>query len=113
MSSIWFADDGTLVTTSIGAMIQLNHRIDQFSTWSGIQTNITKCRVTAFLPSLHRLPRGDRDEALRARLSPLTLQNKPVPVLTQNEPLPGGYLGTQITAALTRTPLLAVNLHPY
>ena len=87
-------------------MSTLNHRIDQFSTWSGIHTNITKCRVTAFLPNLQHLPKKDRDDALRARLSPLTLQGKPVPILTQDEPLPGGYLGTQITAALTRTPHL-------
>jgi hypothetical protein len=107
VASIWFADDGTLITTSLSAMISLNHRIDQFGTWSGIHTNIAKCRVTTFLPNLQRLPKKDRDDTLRARLSPLALQGKPVPILTQDEPLPGGYLGTQITAALTRTPHLA------
>ena len=87
-------------------MTQLNLRIDQFSTWSDVRTNIKKCRITAFLHPLQKLPKKARDEALQARLSPLTLQGHPIPILAQDEPLPGGYLGTRITAALARTPHL-------
>ena len=57
IANIWFADDGTLITTSLEAMAQLNHRIDKFSTWSDIRTNITKCRVIAFLLPYNGSPR--------------------------------------------------------
>ncbi len=44
--------------------------------------------------------KADRDDALRARLAHLTLGGQRIEVLTQDEPLPGGYLGTALTASL-------------
>ena len=42
----------------------------------------------------------DRDDALKARLANIALGGQRIGVLTQNKPLPGGYLGTALTASL-------------
>ncbi len=42
----------------------------------------------------------DKDDALKARLAHLTLGGQRIGVLNQDEPLPGGYLGTALTASL-------------
>ncbi len=62
--------------------------------------------------NLHSLPtinsqQKARDDALRARLAHITLSGKPIGSLTQDEPLPGGYLGTSLTASLS----LEAHLH--
>jgi hypothetical protein len=44
--------------------------------------------------------KSDRDDALRARLAHITLGGQRIGVLTQDEPLPRGYLGTALTASL-------------
>jgi hypothetical protein len=43
---------------------------------------------------------SDRDDALRARLAHITLGGQRIGVLTQDESLQGGYLGTVLTASL-------------
>ena len=50
-------------------MATLNLRIDRFGDWSGILTNISKCRITAYIHALQPLPPMARNEALAARLS--------------------------------------------
>ena len=45
-------------------------------------------------------PKEDRDVALRSRLAHVTLAGRPIGALTQDEPLPGGYLSTSLTAHL-------------
>ena len=102
LSSKWYADDGTLVTNSVDDMISLLAIVQQFSDWSGIHLNVGKCKVTAYIHELQTLRRTrDRDDALRARLAHITLDGRPIGSLTQDEPLPGGYLGTSLTASLS------------
>ena len=43
---------------------------------------------------------ADRDDALRARLAHIAMGGQRIGVLTQDEPLPDGYLGTALTASL-------------
>jgi hypothetical protein len=102
LASKWYADDGTLVTNSVADMRALLSIVQQFSDWSGIHLNVGKCKVTAYIHSLQTIPRKrERDDALRARLAHITLSGKPIGCLTQDEPLPGGCLGTSLTASLS------------
>jgi hypothetical protein len=97
----WYADDGTLVTNSEEDMIFLLVLVNQFSEWPGIHLNANKCKITAFLLDIQPIPRKqERDDALKARLSHVTLAGRPICSLTQDEPLLGGYLGTSLTASL-------------
>jgi hypothetical protein len=50
-------------------------------------------------PSSHSRKR-DRDDALWVRLAHVNMAGCPIGSLTQDEPLPGGYLGTSLTASL-------------
>ncbi len=76
--------------------------VKEFSEWSGIHLNVSKCKLTAYIHELQAIPRkGARDDALRARLAHTTLAGRPIGSLTQDEPLPGGYLGTSLTASLS------------
>jgi hypothetical protein len=75
--------------------------VDQFSRWSGIRLNANKCKIIAFIHDLQSIPRRrGRDDALRARLAHVSLAGHPIGSLTQDESLPGGYLGTSLTASL-------------
>jgi len=67
----WFADDGTLVTNLVEDMTVLLVLVDRFNTWSGIQLNIKKWNITAYIHDLQGIPlkRGTYD-ALRDRLQP-------------------------------------------
>ncbi len=81
--------------------------VDQFSKWSGIHLNVKKCKITTFIHDLQAIPRKmDRDDALRAKLAHVNLAERPTDSLTQDEPLPGGYLGTSHTASLC--PMLCI-----
>ena len=42
----------------------------------------------------------DRDTALQTRLAHVRINDSPIPVLSQDEPLPGGYLGNALTTSL-------------
>jgi hypothetical protein len=102
LASKWHADDGNLLTNSVEDMISLLNIILQFSTWSGIHLNAAKCKIPAYIQELQAIPpKRDRDEALRARLAHVTLAGRPIGAHTQDEPLPGGYLATSLTASLS------------
>jgi hypothetical protein len=102
LASKCYADDGTLLTNSVEDMISLLDTIQKFSTWSGIHLNAAKCKITAYNHELQAISdKKDRDDALRAHLAHVKLAGRPIGVLTQDEPLPGGYLDTALTASLS------------
>ena len=49
LDSKWYADDETLVINSVEDTIVLLDLVDQFSTWSDIDLNAGKCKITAFI----------------------------------------------------------------
>jgi hypothetical protein len=101
LASKWYADDNTLVTNSMEDMISLLDLVDQFSKWSGIYLNANKCKIPEFVHDIQAIPRKrDRDDAFRAMLAHVHLAGHPIGSLTQDETLPGGYLGTSLTASL-------------
>ncbi len=68
---------------------------------SGIRLNIPKCRLVGYLRKLQDIKTNqDRDTALQTRLAHIRIGGIPIPVLSQDDPLPGGYLGTALTASL-------------
>ncbi len=97
-----YADDGTLLTNSVEDTISLLDIIQQFSTWSSIHLMPPNAR-SQLASTNNKLspPKRDRDEALRSRLAHVKLAGRPIGALTQEEPLPGGYIGTSITASLS------------
>jgi hypothetical protein len=102
LASKWYADDGTLLTNSVEDMISLLDIIQQLNTWSIIHLNAAKCKITAYIHELQAISnKRKRDDALRSRLAHVKLARRPIGVLTQDEPLPGGYLGTSLTASLS------------
>ena len=83
-------------------MISLLDIAKQFRPWSGIHFHVGKCKITAYIHELQSISnRRDRADALRARLAHVTLSGRFIGSLTQDEPLPGGYLGTSLTASLS------------
>jgi hypothetical protein len=108
LTNKWYADDGTLITNSVEDMIYLLDIIQQFSTWSLIHLNVAKWKITTYIHALQAIPRKrDKDVALRSRLAHATLASCPIGALTQDEPLPGGYMGTSLTVSLSpEAPLL-------
>ena len=83
-------------------MISLFAIVQQFNDWSCIHLNVDKCKVTTYIHELQSIPRKRaRDDALRARLPHITLAGRPIGSLTQDEPLPGGYLGMSLPASLS------------
>ena len=63
--------------------------------------NVWKCKITAYLQGLQPIrKKKDRNDAPRARLARVSLGGQRMGVLSQDEPLPGGYLGTTLTASL-------------
>jgi len=102
LASKWYADDGSLITNPVEDMISLLDIIHQFSTWSCIHLNAAKCKITAYIHELQYISRKrDRDVALRSRLVHVTLAGRPIGALTQDEPLPGGYLSMPLTSSLS------------
>ncbi len=99
LASNWYVDDGTLVPNSVEDMISLLDLVNQFSEWSNIHLNANKCKIAAFLQDIQPIARKqERHDALKARLSHVSPAGRPTGSLTQDEPLPGGYLGTSLTA---------------
>ena len=83
-------------------MTSLLNIIQQISAWSGIHLNTAKCKITAYIYELQSISKKrERDAALLARLAHVQLAGRPIGALTQDEPLPGGYLGTSLTASLS------------
>ncbi len=92
---------GILVTNTIEDMETLLNIVEHSSDWSGIRLNVGKCKDTAYLQGLQTLrKKKDKDDVLRARLANLSLGGTRIGILSQDEPLPGGYLGTALTASL-------------
>ena len=82
-------------------MFVLLDLVDQIRKWFGIHLNVSKCKLTACIHDLQAIPRKrDRDDALRARLAHINIAGRPIGYLTQDEPLPGGYSNTSLTASL-------------
>ena len=100
--AILYADDIALTSKSIrGTQRQLN-KIEQFGEWSHIKVNPSKCRTTGWVPGIQSIQKKtERDSALRNSLAHVTILGAHIPTLTQDEPLPGGYLGCQLTASLS------------
>jgi len=83
-------------------MVSLLDTVQQCNAWSGICLNVPKCKIATYIHALPSITRKrDRDKALRAKLAHLTLANRALDSLTQDEPLPRGYLGTSLTASLS------------
>jgi hypothetical protein len=58
--------------------------------------------ITAYIHELQSMPKKrDRDEVLLSNLAYIKLSGCPIGVLTQDEPPPGGYLGTSLAASLS------------
>jgi hypothetical protein len=75
--------------------------VEQFIDWSGISLNVGKRKTTAYIQGLQSIrEKSDRDDALRARLGHITLGGQRLGVLSQDEPLPRGYLGPALIASL-------------
>jgi hypothetical protein len=73
--------------------------VHQFSSWYGIHLIVNKHKATAYIRALESIfPKRERDDALRTRLFNITTEDRLVSSLSQDEPLPGGYLGTTLTA---------------
>jgi hypothetical protein len=63
--------------------------------------NILKCRLTGYIHKLQTIKSNkDRDVAIQTRLAHVRINDSPILVLSQDEPLPGGYLGTALTTSL-------------
>ncbi len=59
LTSKWYVGEGTLITNSVEDMISLPNIIQQFSTWSGINLNVAKCKITAYIYALQSVsPKG-------------------------------------------------------
>ena len=100
LSSKWYADDATLVAPTIPALEAQVQVIEAFSKWSGIRLNIPKCRLTGYIHKLQNIKtKKDRDMALQTRLAHVRIGGTPIPILSQDDPLPGGYLGAALTAS--------------
>jgi len=56
LASKWYADDGTLIATSVNDMISLLDIIQQYSAWSGIRLNVTKCKIAVYIHALQSIP---------------------------------------------------------
>ena len=52
LASMWYADDGTLVTNTTDDMVTLLNIAKQFSDLSGIRLNVGKCKITAYIQEL-------------------------------------------------------------
>ena len=63
-----------MVTNIIEEMATLLDIVEQISEWSGIRLNVGKCKITAYIQVLQSIrKKADRNDALRARLSHITL----------------------------------------
>ena len=101
LASKWYADDATLISDSIPKMISQLQTVERYSDWSGIRLSVPKCCVTAFLQQLQSLhTKSARDSALEGRLAHISIGGRQVRSVSQDDPLPGGYLGTALTASL-------------
>ena len=101
LASKWYADDATLLSDSEPKMVAQLQIVESYSIWSGIRLNVPKCCITGFIQQLQSISRkSDRDAALAGRLAYFKVSGRRIKTVSQDEPLPGGYLGTALTASL-------------
>ena len=75
--------------------------VNTFSEWLIITLNISKCRLTGYIYELQSLKRKkDRVATLQARLANYRVGHTPISIISQDDPLPEGYLGTALAASL-------------
>ena len=102
LSSKWNADDATLVAHNVTDLNTQLEVVNTFIEWSGIRLNISKYRLTCYIYELQSLKRKkDRDSALQARLANIRVGQTPISIISQDDPLPRGNLGTTLTASLS------------
>jgi len=76
--------------------------VNTISEWSGMRLSISKCRLTDNIYELQALKRKKyRDCALQTRLANIRVGRTPISIISQDDPLPRGYLGTALTASLS------------
>ncbi len=97
LSNKWYADDATLIASTVTDLNTQLEAVSTFSEWSGIRINIPKCRLTGYIHTLQQIKRkSDRDEALQARLAHVRLGTTSIPNISQDDSLPGGYYATPL-----------------
>jgi len=105
LASKWYADDDTFDTRwpySAKDVISLLNKEQQLGSCSGIHLNVETWKITVYNHALQAIPRKKvHDDALRDRLAHVTLPGYTMGSFAQDEPLPGGYLGTSLTASLS------------
>ena len=73
-----------------------------FSEWSGIILHIPKCRLTCCIHEIQALKREkDRDCELQTSIANIGVGHTPISIMSQDDPLPGGYLGIALIASLS------------
>ena len=107
LSSKWFADDVTVVAPGVAHLKAQLRKIEAYGEWSGIKCNVAKCRLTAYMHCLQGPQVRHSKEALMGLLADVTIDRQRVPVIGQEEPLPGTYLGTSLVASLSTKPHLS------
>jgi ribonuclease HI len=100
LTSVAYADDLTLVCATM-AMLQLQlDKVDLFSKWSHIRTNVPKSLSTVYSPDLQHLSKKKRMTSQHDLLCNLRLSDQPLPSISEHESPPDGFLGVLITASL-------------
>jgi hypothetical protein len=101
LSNKWYADDATLIAYTVTELNTQLEAVNTFSEWSGIRLNISKYRLTGYIHALQLIKQNtDRDTALQACLVHVRVGTTPIPIISQDDPLPCSYLGTAITTTL-------------
>jgi hypothetical protein len=88
----------------ISTVTDLNTELEAvktFSEWSGTRLNFPKCTPTGYFHALQLIKRKtDRDTALQARLAHVRVGTISIHIISKDDPLPDGYLGTALTTSL-------------
>jgi hypothetical protein len=101
LSSKWYADDATLVAYTIPALEAKLQIVEFYSKWSAICLNIPKCRLAGYLHKLQDIKTKETaTRHYKTRLAHVRIGGIPIPIISQDDPLPGGYLGTTLTTSL-------------
>jgi hypothetical protein len=101
LSNKWYADDATLIASTVTHLNTQLDAVNTFSDWSSIRSNLSKCRLIGYIHAIQLIKRKvDRESALQARLANVPVGSTPIPIISHDDPLPGGYLGTTLTASL-------------
>ncbi len=55
ISNKWYADDATLIASTVTDLNTQLETVNTFSEWSGIRINIPKCRLTSYIHTLQQI----------------------------------------------------------